>query len=161
MEWISDEPFSTTYKDLYFSKNQAIEEANFVYIQGNNLPSRWEGLKKNEDFNIVELGFGAGINFLTTLKEWSKNPKSHNWLNYLSIENNPLSLADFKKIHEKYSELDSFSNKMVDTFPLNCQGCQRIEFLKERVSLTLYFGEVCQCLIGRHSTPGLFISMKK
>ena len=146
MEWISDEPFSTTYKDLYFSKNQAIEEANFVYIQGNNLPSRWEGLKKNEDFNIVELGFGAGINFLTTLREWSKNSKSHNWLNYLSIENNPLSLADFKKIHEKYSELDSFSNKMMDTFPLNCQGCQRIEFLKERVSLTIYFGEVCQSL---------------
>ncbi len=146
MEWISDEPFSATYKDLYFSKNQAIEEANFVYIQGNNLPSRWEGLKKNEDFNIVELGFGAGINFLTTLREWSKNSKSHNWLNYLSIENNPLSLADFKKIHEKYSELDSFSNKLMDTFPLNCQGCQRIEFLEERVSLTIYFGEVCQSL---------------
>lgn len=154
MEWISDEPFSSTYKDLYFSKNQAIEEANFVYIQGNNLPSRWEGLKKNEVFNIVELGFGAGINFLTTLKEWSKNPKSHNWLNYLSIENNPLSLADFQKIHEKYSELELFSNKMMDTFPLNCQGCQRIEFLKERVSLTIYFGEVCQCL--QDLEPGIF-----
>ena len=83
MEWISDEPFSTTYKDLYFSKNQAIEEADFVYIQGNNLTSRWKRLKKSEDFNILELGFGAGINFLTTLREWSKNSKAHNWLNYL------------------------------------------------------------------------------
>ena len=72
MDWISEEPLSRTYKDLYFSKKRATQEANFVFIQGNDLQQRWSNLKRNEVFNIVELGFGAGINFLTTLKTWTE-----------------------------------------------------------------------------------------
>ena len=146
MDWISDEPFSKTYKDIYFSKQQAIKEARFVYIQGNNLPLRWKNLKKNEVFNILELGFGAGINFFTTLKDWVEHHKKDNWLNYLSIENEPLSLKDYIKVIKKYSELDFFSKKLIDSYPINCKGPQRIEFKEERVSLTIYFGEASKVL---------------
>ena len=146
MDWISGEPFSKAYKDLYFSKQQAIKEARFVYLQGNNLPVRWDNLKKNEVFNILELGFGAGINFITTLKDWVEHHKTHNWLNYLSIENEPLSLKDYIKVIKKYSELDFCSKKLIDSYPINCKGLQRLEFSRERVSLTLYFGEAIKAL---------------
>jgi len=146
VDWISEEPFSRTYKDLYFSKKKATQEANFVFIQGNDLQQRWSNLKKNEVFNIVELGFGAGINFLTTLKTWTEQRQTDNWLNYLSIENQPLTLNDIEKTLKKYDELDPFSAKLLNNYPINCKGLQRIEFSKEKVSLTVYFGEVSSCL---------------
>ena len=146
MDWISEEPFSRTYKDLYFSKKKATQEANFVFIQGNDLQQRWSNLKKNEVFNIVELGFGAGINFLTTLKTWTEQRQTDNWLNYLSIENQPLTLNDIEKTLKKYDELDPFSAKLLNNYPINCKGLQRIEFSKEKVCLTVYFGEVSSCL---------------
>ena len=146
MDWISEEPLSRTYKDLYFSKKKATQEANFVFIQGNDLQQRWSNLKKNEVFNIVELGFGAGINFLTTLKTWTEQRQTDNWLNYLSIENQPLTLNDIEKTLKKYDELDPFSAKLLNNYPINCKGLQRIEFSKEKVSLTVYFGEVSSCL---------------
>ena len=146
MDWISEEPLSRTYKDLYFSKKKATQEANFVFIQGNDLQQRWSNLKKNEVFNIVELGFGAGINFLTTLKTWTEQRQTDNWLNYLSIENQPLTLNDIEKTLKKYDELDPFSAKLLNNYPINCKGLQRIEFSKEKVSLTVYFGEVNSCL---------------
>ena len=133
MDWISEEPLSRTYKDLYFSKKKATQEANFVFIQGNDLQQRWSNLKKNEVFNIVELGFGAGINFLTTLKTWTEQKQTDNWLNYLSIENQPLTLNDIEKTLKKYDELDPFSAKLLNNYPINCKGLQRIDFSNEKV----------------------------
>ena len=146
MDWISEEPFSRTYKDLYFSKKKATQEAEFVFIQGNDLQQRWSDLKKNEVFNIIELGFGAGINFLTTLKTWTEQKQTNNWLNYLSIENQPLTLNDIEKTLKKYDELGPYSAKLLNNYPINCKGLQRIEFSKEKVSLTVFFGEVGSCL---------------
>ena len=146
MDWISEEPLSRTYKDLYFSKKKATQEAEFVFIQGNDLQQRWSNLKKNEVFNIIELGFGAGINFLTTLKTWTEQKQTNNWLNFLSIENQPLTLNDIEKTLKKYDELGPYSAKLLNNYPINCKGLQRIEFSKEKVSLTVFFGEVGSCL---------------
>jgi len=146
VDWVSGEPFSKKYKDLYFSKGKAIKEAEFVFIEGNNLKDRWSKLNKNDVFNIVELGFGAGINFLTTFKTWTERKNTNNWLNYFSIENHPLSIEDVKKILKNYKELSLFSDRFLKNYPLNCKGLQRIDFLKERVSLTLCYAEVSSCL---------------
>jgi len=42
--------------------------------------------------------------------------------------------------------LDAFSRKLLENYPINCKGLQRIEFLDENISLTLFFGEVISCL---------------
>ena len=40
----------------------------------------------------------------------------------------------------------TFSKILLENYPINCQGLQRIEFTKENISLTVYFGEVIPCL---------------
>ncbi|MEC7865919.1 MAG: FAD-dependent 5-carboxymethylaminomethyl-2-thiouridine(34) oxidoreductase MnmC [Pseudomonadota bacterium] len=142
LSWKTGEPFSRFYKDLYFSKSHAEEESDYVYIGGNNLINRWKNLEPKSVFNIGELGFGAGINFLTTLKRWKEFSNQENWLNYYSIEGHPLSLQDLKKVHSKYPLLDSFSISLIEHYPINCKGLQRIEFIEERASLTLSFYDV-------------------
>ena len=94
----------------------------------------------------MELGFGSAINFLTTVKTWIEYKKTNTWLNYLSIENRPLSFDDIKKTLKSHDELDTFSRTLLENYPINSQGLQRIEFLKENISLTVYFGEVVSCL---------------
>ena len=144
--WKAGEPFSKLYQDLYFSKLLAEEESNYVYIDGNDLVNRWKNLEPKSIFNIGELGFGAGVNFLTTLKCWKEFSNKENWLNYYSIEGHPLSLQDLKKVHAKYPQLDSFSISLIEHYPNNCKGLKRIEFLKERVSLTLSYCDVRESL---------------
>ena len=131
---------------MYFSKLHAEEESDYVYIDGNDLVNRWKNLEPGSVFNVGELGFGAGVNFLTTLKRWKESSNLESWLNYYSIEGYPLSLQDLKKVHEKYPQLDSFSISLIENYPINCKGLQRIEFTKERASLTLSYCDVGESL---------------
>tara|TARA_B100000427_G_scaffold148802_1_gene123798 strand:+ start:5469 stop:7265 length:1797 start_codon:yes stop_codon:yes gene_type:complete len=146
LEWKEGEPFSNKYQDRYFSKFQALEEAEYVFIKANNLLKRWKNLKENENFKILELGFGAGINFLMTIRSWSAQDKKNNWLNYVSIENNPLKIEDLKKIIRNYPELKDLAEKLIQSYPVNSKGIHRIEFKEEKVLLNLCFDEVNRSL---------------
>lgn len=93
-------------KDLnesYHSTHGALQEAKHVFI--NN------GLKKqyNCDINILELGFGTGLNLLATIDEFFKTDKNH-IINYFTLEKYPvktaevLDLAYFKLFFNKQLE---------------------------------------------------------
>lgn len=144
--WNSEEPISLKFNDLYFYKDKAIEESEYVFILANELVSRWELLQPRQEFNILELGFGAALNFTTTLKNWDRYNKSKNWLNYVAIERYPLSFQDISKVLKKYKEIGLYSKKLLENYPLNCKGIHRVEFIKEKVSLSIYFGEVADSL---------------
>ena len=95
----------------YHSHHGALQEAKHVFIN-NGLK-----LKYDCEINILELGFGTGLNVLVTIDEFLKTDKSHK-LHYTTIEKYPvlpneiLSLAYdklfeneklafiYKKIHE-------------------------------------------------------------
>ena len=42
--------------------------------------------------------------------------------------------------------MNPYTAKLLKNYPVNCKGLQRIEFSKEKVVLTVYFGEVGSCL---------------
>ncbi|MFD1694942.1 tRNA (5-methylaminomethyl-2-thiouridine)(34)-methyltransferase MnmD [Roseibium aestuarii] len=65
LEWLEGGiPRSTRFSDTYFSKAGGLAETRHVFLAGNGLPERWHGRSR---FVIGELGFGTGLNFLTTL----------------------------------------------------------------------------------------------
>ena len=64
LELLDGVPYSPVYDDLYHSHAGGPAQAQHVFLKGNGLPERWAG---RERFIILETGFGAGINFLTTL----------------------------------------------------------------------------------------------
>lgn len=66
LEWrAGDVPVSTRFDDPYFSFDNGLEETRHVFLRGNGLPDRFA-----DGFHIGELGFGTGLNFLTTLQAW-------------------------------------------------------------------------------------------
>lgn len=61
LEWRDGKiPISTQFDDPYFSLDNGLAETRHVFLDGNDLPSRI-----TQPFEIGELGFGTGLNFLT------------------------------------------------------------------------------------------------
>jgi len=88
--------------ETYHSKNGALQEAKHVFIKN--------GIKKlkKKEINILELGFGTGLNVLVTFNECLESNIYEN-INYFSIEKYPIELDEVKEL--KYDEL--FENKCV------------------------------------------------
>lgn len=59
-------PVSNHFDDPYFSLQDGLSETQHVFVQGNALPARF-----GTDLHIAELGFGTGLNFLTTWAAWA------------------------------------------------------------------------------------------
>lgn len=58
-------PVSVRFDDPYFSLDHGLNETRHVFLAGNDLPARF-----HDGFRIAELGFGTGLNFLTTWAAW-------------------------------------------------------------------------------------------
>lgn len=94
-------------EETYHSKHGALQEANHVFID-NGL-----NLIKDYEINILELGFGTGLNVLVTIDEYLKNDKSHK-INYFGVEKYPIFLEEASEL--SYSEL--FSSDFVKDLSL-------------------------------------------
>ena len=102
-------------KDLnenYHSHHGALQEANHVFIKnGLNLVNYYE-------INILELGFGTGLNALVTINDFLKNDKNH-VINYFTVEKYPVNI-------EEVSELDygsSFEHPEIKDFYEKLHQC--------------------------------------
>ncbi len=121
--------------ETYHSIHGAVQEAEHVFV--NN------GLKrlKNCEINILELGFGTGLNFLATINEYLKTDKNH-IVQYFSIDKYPVIVKEvaelsyfqffnsknIKEIFEKIHEIDwGVSTEIVPNFFLTKINCDFFE----------------------------------
>ena len=66
IDWKGDQvPVSKQFDDTYYSLDNGLRETQHVFLEANGLPGRFQ-----DGFSIAELGFGTGLNFLTTLRAW-------------------------------------------------------------------------------------------
>ena len=94
-------------EETYHSKHGALQEANHVFIKnGLNLTDSCE-------INILELGFGTGLNVLVTFDAYLRNNKNPK-INYFGIEKYPIFFHEATEL--SYSEL--FPNKIVQDLSL-------------------------------------------
>ncbi len=131
-------PYSEAYDDLYHSAAGGPAQALHVFLHGNGLPGRWAG---RERFVILETGFGAGINFLTTWRTWRADRARCARLHFVSVEKHPFSLFDLKEIHSRY-DLAEEAADLHARWPVLVPGAHRLEFDGGRVVLTLFFADV-------------------
>ncbi|WP_234110566.1 MULTISPECIES: tRNA (5-methylaminomethyl-2-thiouridine)(34)-methyltransferase MnmD [Chryseobacterium] len=75
----------------YHSHHGAMQEAQHVFIK-NGLK-----LKYDSEINILELGFGTGLNVLVTIDEFLKNDKNH-VVQYFTIEKYPVNESEVKEL---------------------------------------------------------------
>lgn len=85
--------------ETYHSKHGALQEAEHVFINnGLNLINHCE-------INILELGFGTGLNVLVTINEILKNDKNH-IINYFGIEKYPITKPEIGAL-DYFKEFDN------------------------------------------------------
>ncbi len=89
----------------YHSHHGALQEANHVFIDNGLI------FINNYEINILELGFGTGLNVLVTINEFLKNDKNH-IINYFTLEKYPVNESEALDL--KYDEFfdDSISQEI-------------------------------------------------
>jgi len=93
--------------ETYHSKHGALQEAVHVFIN-NGL-----NLVNDQEINILELGFGTGLNVLVTFDAYLRNNKNQK-INYFGIEKYPIFFKEASEL--SYSEL--FPNEIVKKMAL-------------------------------------------
>ena len=78
-------------EETYHSKHGALQEANHVFIK-NGLD-----LINSYEINILELGFGTGLNVLVTINEYLKTDKNH-IINYFTLEKYPINESEINDL---------------------------------------------------------------
>lgn len=139
-------PYSPRHDDIYHSAAGAFAQAEHVFLKGNALPERWRGRRI---FSILEIGFGLGINFLTTWAQWRADPARCERLHFVSFEKHPFSQTDLRTAHEAMvadASIARLSGCLADAWPMLMPGIHRLEFEAGRVTLTLVFGDALDTL---------------
>ena len=127
---------------MYSSAKGAVAECNHVFIKGNNLNERFENLGENSKFYIGEIGFGIGINFLTTCKSWLDHTKQNQVLEFYSFDKYLFRLSDFKTLNVSCPDLKEYISELERNYPRNIQGAQKISLFGGRIILNLIIGEI-------------------
>lgn len=100
-------PVSVRFDDPYFSLDNGLAETRHVFLDGNDLPTRFR-----DGFAIAELGFGTGLNFLTTLAAW-REAGMPGTFHFTSFEAYPMGLADMAAALAAFSELAPLAAELI------------------------------------------------
>lgn len=136
-------PYAAAYGDVYHSADGGLEQARHVFLGGNGLPQRWRDAAR---FSILETGFGLGLNFLATWQARRSHSPADARLHYVAIEKHPFAADDLARLHARWPELAALSAQLRDAWPPLVSGFHRILLDGGRVTLTLAFGDIADCL---------------
>lgn len=130
-------PFNPEFDDIYFNADDPIGQSEYVF--NSVFDEIWN---KKSEFNVLEMGFGTGLNFLCAFKRFKNSDK---FLNFVSIEKTPIARDDLTKIYANFSELADVSRELLEAYPPLIRGFHRLN-LAPNVTLTLCFGDVYEVL---------------
>ncbi|HEY3300352.1 MAG TPA: bifunctional tRNA (5-methylaminomethyl-2-thiouridine)(34)-methyltransferase MnmD/FAD-dependent 5-carboxymethylaminomethyl-2-thiouridine(34) oxidoreductase MnmC [Methylophilaceae bacterium] len=149
--WKEGQPYSTQYEDVYFSSDSGIDETEYVFIQHNQLEQRFKALPQNQ-FTIVETGFGTGLNFLCAWALWDKTAPKHARLNFVSTELHPLTASDLSIALKLWPSLENYAQQLIAQYQNILPGMHQLAFSQDRVNLTLLIGDVTETLPTLHAS---------
>ncbi len=111
LEWRQDAiPVSTRFDDPYFSLDNGLAETRHVFLAGNDLPARF-----GPGFHIAELGFGTGLNLLTTWMAWDQAGHDDP-LRFTSFEAFPMSAEEMARALAAFPELGDYAERLVAAY---------------------------------------------
>ena len=141
-------PVSQQFDDPYFSVEDGLNESRYVFLQHNDLPQRWQNW--SGEFDIIETGFGTGLNFLMTWQSFALSDQLSGidviWLHYTSIEKFPLNKQELQQAMALWPELREFTELLLQQYPLAINGFHHLIWPEHKVQLTLIFNDVHDAL---------------
>ncbi len=144
VDWKDKQPFSAQYQDVYFSSDNGLLETEHVFLQGNDLSSRWQQ-PNIETFTIIETGFGTGLNFLCASRLWLESAPKQAVLHFISVEKYPLTLQDIKAALQLWPELSTLSQPLLTRYA-TLNDARTITLYDSRIRLTLLIGDATEQL---------------
>lgn len=133
-----DAPFSTRFDDIYYSRENGAAESRYVFLSGNDLPSRWHSWQ-GRTFFIGETGFGTGLNFLLTWQLWLQQPAPRPRLHYVALEKYPLNREELARALASWVELESLAAPLVAAWPGLIPGQHRVLLQDGDITLDLWW----------------------
>jgi tRNA U34 5-methylaminomethyl-2-thiouridine-forming methyltransferase MnmC len=107
------QPRSVRFGDQFYSREDGRAECAHVFIGGNGLPSQWLG---QAQFHIGELGFGTGLNFLETWRQWIATRKPGQHLRFTSFEAWPMAADDMERALARWPELAPLAARFLQSW---------------------------------------------
>jgi len=141
LKWEDDLPFSLDSNDIFF-QNDALDEIEHVFLEPNLILNR-----VLEDTNLVigEIGFGFGLNFLSTCKSWVKN-SNNGLLTFFSIDYKVPTKTEIKRLFKKFEMLSDLEDEFFESFDPIHKGINKFFFSNWNVELILYVGDVIDAI---------------
>lgn len=143
IEWQDDgtpggSPYNLRFGDRYRSESGGLTQAREVFLHGCGLPAAWSG---QQQWTILETGFGLGLNFLLTWQAWKADPLRPRLLHFVSLEAFPASADDVLRAASAHTELMPFAEQLERQLWGLLPGLHRLVFEAGHVLLTLCIGD--------------------
>ena len=146
-------PYSQEFGDHFYCREDGRLECGHVFLAGNGLPERWRG---TGTFRIGELGFGTGLNFCETWRQWKSAATGGVNLHFVSFERFPMQAGDIGRALSHWPEIDAERQALCAVWPDAPAGHIDLDLARD-VRLTVVCGAAFDTIPGslRPSTPGI------
>lgn len=129
-------PYSRQFGDHFYCRSDGRLECGHVFLAGNGLPRRWE---TSEAFRIGELGFGTGLNFCETWRQWKLVRRAGANLHFTSFELYPMRAGEIDRALSHWPEINAERQALVAAWPAEPAG--RVEIAVDgQTQLTVIVG---------------------
>ncbi|MET4575748.1 FAD-dependent 5-carboxymethylaminomethyl-2-thiouridine(34) oxidoreductase MnmC [Ottowia thiooxydans] len=146
-------PANPRFGDVYRSRglqgDAGWSQARHVFLKGcglvvdegtseNTAPTAWAHAPR---WQVLETGFGLGLNFLATWHAWTKDTARPQRLFYSAVEAWPPEAGDIVRSAAPFPELIPLAQQLAARWQGLLAGFHRLEFEGGRVQLTLAVGQ--------------------
>lgn len=126
LEWREgDMPYSQEFGDHFYCREDGRLECGHVFLSGNGLPGRW---RRPGEFRIGELGFGTGLNFCETWRQWKGTRTEGGELHFVSFERFPMRPGDIDRALSRWPEIDAERQALRAQWPEQPSGIVDLDF---------------------------------
>ncbi|MDM9628949.1 tRNA (5-methylaminomethyl-2-thiouridine)(34)-methyltransferase MnmD [Rhizobium sp. S152] len=144
LEWRDgDMPYSPAFGDHFYCQTDGRLECGHVFLSGNGLPDRWTG---RDSFKIGELGFGTGLNFAETWRQWKEHRAEGQHLRFMSFELYPMQRDEIDRALSHWPEITAERAALSAAWPEKPEGVVSLD-LDQQTRLSV----VCGAAIDRVS----------
>jgi len=135
-----DMPYSREFGDHFYCQTDGRLECGHTFLAGNGLPERWsQPASPESDFLIGELGFGTGLNFCETWRQWKLFRQPAARLHFMSFELFPMQRDEFDRALSRWPEIDTERKALTTIWPDQPTGHVVLE-LDDQTKLTVVCG---------------------
>ncbi len=145
------------YNDCYFSYDDGLQEALYVFVDGNRLVERFQ---TEDSLMVAETGFGTGLNLLALIRALRESGVKDRTIRFYTVEKYPLSPDRIKKLVALFEtqlvdELSPFLNSWEQVYSDLGEGETKFSFTVGSITaeVSLFNGDVVPFLESLPESP--------